>query len=978
MAEAKLSGDESAVGALTAEQEKEQITRALENEENADEVCLIAQKWWRSWCNYSKYPHSQIDTPDPDATKPGTIDNSELCSEDFALALDSSCQEDYDYVYITVPAMTLLKKWYGGGEHEFRRRRIVDPTRKRKIVDLNPLFVKVAFIDKEKGTVDKEAAKYEQFSRQKTLDEIFMDFREKKGNNVDTRLSVPFRIANAAGDYDAQYIPDGFDKEKHVELTRESKCWSLKLEAVDCQNGDIFIFEFRNGQDWPSSKVWKHDDIGVGTIGIGYDKYGKWYHMQVIGERIANGEKEFFCHWLGFKKTWNEWIKEKDKQEKMAPVSAKKIEQKWHPKMGAKTKRATTSSTSASFRSHTGNNTSTVKKSSSTTSRFNTYGRSSYYKHEEGSSAAKGIVGLRNLGNTCFMNSVLQCFNQTPFFHDYFLEDKYVAEINKDNPLGNGGEVARNWAELMKAMWSGKYRVVVPIDFKKTIGQFAPRFMGFQQQDSQELLSFLLDGIHEDLNRIHDKPYIGSIEAGDRPLSEVAQEAWTNHKKRNDSIIVDNMHGQLKSRVECPECSRVSITFDPYSTLSVPIPTDNQKVQIITWIPHDAPSDFVPMSYGVKVPKTATIRDFKKLIIQSLDLKGVVPDTLQICDVYKGKLNTLKKDNDTVTRMANPVTDDFFVYECKPYNTPATVDPDHKPDLVTIPLCHRKPGPYDARFGVPLAVQVDAKLPHSKEDMKNYFCKLVTPYLSEENRSKLKEGDLDVSSLFEVKFLERNLGSRFVSFTPKKWEDMKDVHTIDTILLFWKDLKDYNEDFATWSKRSKHQSCNFSKNKAISLDSCFDCFTQTETLKDDNLWYCSNCKEHRAARKTMTIWTCPNILVVHLKRFSYTRWSRNKITALINFPLEGLNIRDWCKENPDIRPEDCIYDCYGVSNHSGSLGGGHYTAYVKNRENNNWYMCNDSSSYKLDSDRKVVSTESYLLFYRKRSGTMDTDAGRED
>ena len=69
-----------------------------EHEENAEEVCLIAQKWWRSWCNYSKYPHSQIDTPDPDATKPGTIDNSELCSEDFALALDSSCQEDYDYV----------------------------------------------------------------------------------------------------------------------------------------------------------------------------------------------------------------------------------------------------------------------------------------------------------------------------------------------------------------------------------------------------------------------------------------------------------------------------------------------------------------------------------------------------------------------------------------------------------------------------------------------------------------------------------------------------------------------------------------------------------------------------------------------------------------------------------------------------------------------------------------------------------------
>lgn len=671
----------------------------------------------------------------------------------------------------------------------------------------------------------------------------------------------------------------------------------------------------------------------------------------------------------------------------MKPVGTTKVEQKWYPKVGAKKNRA--SANTNNFRSHGGGNSSssTLKKSnfltelkSSTSNRFggSTYGRSSYYKHEEGSSPAKGIVGLRNLGNTCFMNSVLQCFNQTPFFHQYFLQDKYIAEINKENPLGNGGEVARNWAELMKAMWSGKYKVVVPIDFKKTIGQFAPRFMGFQQQDSQELLSFLLDGIHEDLNRIRDKPYIGSIEAGGRPLGEVAEEAWTNHKKRNDSIIVDNMHGQLKSRVECPECSRVSITFDPYSTLSVPIPTDNQKVQIITWIPHNAPSDFVPKSYGVKVPKTATIREFKKLIIQSLDLKGLVaPDTLQICDVYKGKLNTLKKDQETVTRMANPVTDDFFVYECKPYNTSDTVDPEHKEDLVTIPLCHRKPGPYDARFGVPLAVQVDAALPHSKEDLKEYFCKLVTPYLSEENRKKLEAGSLDISSLFEVKFLERSRGSRFVSFTPKKWEEMKDIHTVDTILLFWEDLNDYNEDFSVWSRRLKDPSCAYSKNKAIQLQSCFDCFTQTETLKDDNLWYCSQCKEHRAARKTMTIWTCPNILVVHLKRFSYTRWSRNKITALIDFPLEGLDISNWCKENPDIDPTDCIYDCYGVSNHSGSLGGGHYTAYVKNREDGNWYMCNDSSSYKLESSKRVVSTESYLLFYRKRNGSMDTDVQPE-
>lgn len=57
-----------------------------------------------------------------------------------------------------------------------------------------------------------------------------------------------------------------------------------------------------------------------------------------------------------------------------------------------------------------------------------------------------------------------------------------------------------------------------------TIGKYAPRFTGFQQHDSQELLAFLLDGLHEDLNRVHDKPYVELKDSGGRPDVEVAQE----------------------------------------------------------------------------------------------------------------------------------------------------------------------------------------------------------------------------------------------------------------------------------------------------------------------------------------------------------------------------------------------------------------------------------------------------------------------
>lgn len=58
----------------------------------------------------------------------------------------------------------------------------------------------------------------------------------------------------------------------------------------------------------------------------------------------------------------------------------------------------------------------------------------------------------------------------------------------------------------------------------------------------QELLAFLLDGLHEDLNRIKNKPYFEIKDASGRPDEEVADEYWSNHFARNDSIIVDLCH----------------------------------------------------------------------------------------------------------------------------------------------------------------------------------------------------------------------------------------------------------------------------------------------------------------------------------------------------------------------------------------------------------------------------------------------------
>lgn len=90
-------------------------------------------------------------------------------------------------------------------------------------------------------------------------------------------------------------------------------------------------------------------------------------------------------------------------------------------------------------------------------------------------------------------------------------------------------------------------------------------------------MSFLLDGLHEDLNRIYKKPYIEEKESDGRPDKEVADEAWADYKKRNDSHIVDTMHGQIKSTVVCPVCDKVSIKFDPILYLTVPVPTKERQ-----------------------------------------------------------------------------------------------------------------------------------------------------------------------------------------------------------------------------------------------------------------------------------------------------------------------------------------------------------------------------------------------------------------
>lgn len=127
------------------------------------------------------------------------------------------------------------------------------------------------------------------------------------------------------------------------------------------------------------------------------------------------------------------------------------------------------------------------------------------------------------------------------------------------------------------------------------------------------------------------------------------------------------------------------------------------------------------------------------------------------------------------------------------------------------------------------------------------------------------------------------------------------------------------------------------KKKGIHLEDCLDEFAKNEILSEEDPWYCPRCKVHRRASKKFELWKCPDILVIHLKRFSSSRNFRDKIDVLIDCPVEGLDLsnRVGLKEEG----QSLIYDLLGVDNHYGGLGGGHYTAYVRNWIDDKWYYC---------------------------------------
>lgn len=617
-----------------------------------------------------------------------------------------------------------------------------------------------------------------------------------------------------------------------------------------------------------------------------------------------------------------------------------------------------------------------------------------------------GICGLSNIGNTCFMNSIIQGLSNTPAIAEYFENDNFEEDVNEDNPLGMKGEVARAFGQLIKDMWGGRYSYVIPRNFKMVVGRFAPQFSGYQQQDSQELLTFLLDGLHEDLNRVKKKPYVEMSDCDDREDSEIAREAWENYKKRNDSVILDIFHGLLKSTLVCPQCNKISVTFDPTCYLSLPLPVKKER-QIEVFFVSMSPTE-APVQYKVTCPKSGVISD----LLQSLSKLVNVPDNrLTAADVYSHRFHKIFSASEQLSNIMEK--DDIFVYEVadpedksqitvpvylrlKKHNSgysPTTLF--GQPFLFSFPAGLAEDGLYDqlldrmARYvsrpaaddewwkPVPKEKVVkmelngdsptdnsDAQTPNSEESPTSEASN--GPVIQdEEMNSDDEEEELD-SHAFSLKIVNAYGNSQL----PDPVVDDNGVINLRAnqhLGLDWrpkaKDLFFKEKAAEDFSQDESVHSTAQPKKQTTNLTECLKLYTSQEKLGVDDAWYCPRCKDHQQATKKFDLWMLPEVLIISLKRFSYNKYWRDKIDIQVDYPVHGLDLTPYVIA-PGHGP--AVYDLIAVSNHYGGMGGGHYTAYGKNRLDSKWYYFDDSSVTEA-KESAVVSKAAYVLFYQRRS-----------
>lgn len=197
----------------------------------------------------------------------------------------------------------------------------------------------------------------------------------------------------------------------------------------------------------------------------------------------------------------------------------------------------------------------------------------------------RGLCGLVNAGNKCFLNSIIQCLSHTLKLTDFFLSQKYKEEdpehLNKRKDVYH---VVQSYITLLHNLWESN-QVIVPRSFTENMSKLVKKYYTLEQQDSHECLMYILEGLHKGLSYEIDVNIKGEVQNHTDKLMKLSLETWKSFYENSYSFVSETFNGMVYSKVQCTGCGDANPqhVFEPYNSLSLEIvdPSSNTLHQLL-------------------------------------------------------------------------------------------------------------------------------------------------------------------------------------------------------------------------------------------------------------------------------------------------------------------------------------------------------------------------------------------------------------
>ncbi|XP_061556847.1 ubiquitin carboxyl-terminal hydrolase 43 isoform X1 [Phycodurus eques] len=552
-----------------------------------------------------------------------------------------------------------------------------------------------------------------------------------------------------------------------------------------------------------------------------------------------------------------------------------------------------------------------------------------------------GVLGLKNHGNTCFMNAVVQCLSNTDLLTEYLGLERYKLDLS-DPAVVNGtvtsgetrfanGEVTEHLASLVRALWTLEYTPQLSVDFKGIVSKYGSQFRGNSQHDALEFLLWLLDRVHEDIN-LTSHNNNNTTKASDKgpDKDENPMHPDLSHSQQHTvqhSFVQEHFQAQYKSSLTCPHCLKQSNTFDPFLCISLPIPLRQTRPMCVTLVFSTKGQRYLRV--GLAVPLFGSVSCLRRMVA---DEGNISPDQVILTEVYSTGFQRSFFDEDDLTSIAE--NDIIYAFQAPPLyirgGSARTSGYHHSlpsSTYATGPEGKRLPasGALSSEFlnqGIPVKILL---LVCNAAGAGQQTVRFGPPFLMREDRS-ISWDQLQQSILSKLYYLMINGapaqnkrvlfnirvvgGSSFYSYLSP--QDNRPLYhpAVDRalklcspggpphvkLIIEWEyRIKDclfgnIQEEVVKDEDSVRNQQQQHVQQYSCTLDECFQLYTKEEQLAPDDAWKCPHCKQLQQGMVKMSLWTLPDILILHLKRFRQVGERRNKLTTFVNFPLVDLDM----------------------------------------------------------------------------------------